>query len=646
MAVDINSELKKAANKTNVYKTYKEYKQSYDSLKKKGGDSQEPANKFISNQLDNFVDWRKKHTAGAKTFLDELIKQLKELKGSGIESDKLIKRVFLNSLKKVKPEIKNILIEEVKRSLACSNLQGYQFNTTYHIPVKSVDLLGIFELSTDDRIGKLFYEVKPVQYNSFPFSMNRELYQRTQNLNQPYSSVAGSNYLGVSQQNLFDISYVESYVDPISLQTIQGSFFKVELKPRQNLPLIDEFLNDYFESVDILDYKTFFTNLVDYVTGAISFGRGDGKLKLNSIQKVLLIMQRILGLCSDSNKEINVGGTSKVSEVDNVDESFYEFNDIDLRIINQITSDIKLGVVEFEECDNIKFPLNLDAVLTALDDLTFNEDTSDNNEINAASNVIYPALDDNFKLSVDAGFFQQFIKALINTVLSPKTVLPIMTVAAAMNQPIYKDISNMEDFLKKFKTFFNEFMTKVSAIFTKAVFEELKKEIKALVALLLQDISSEKTKKKYQMILAIVAVIPALTQVTKDFRECKSVLDELLQLLNIGVKKRLDALAAAGGELPLPLLLSAKLLDGYSPTRSFLNTIDNLQQLGVPTGPMPDGSPNKFLASIKAMIDGNSQEIAENGKVGIGVPSLTVIVPPFGAGPGKTIPKDAYGKFF
>ena len=27
MAVDINSELKKAANKTNVYKTYKEYKQ-------------------------------------------------------------------------------------------------------------------------------------------------------------------------------------------------------------------------------------------------------------------------------------------------------------------------------------------------------------------------------------------------------------------------------------------------------------------------------------------------------------------------------------------------------------------------------------------------------------------------------------------
>ena len=62
MAVDINNELKKATQKTNVYKTYKEYKQGYDKLKKKAGDSQEPANKAISQPLDKFVNWRKKHT--------------------------------------------------------------------------------------------------------------------------------------------------------------------------------------------------------------------------------------------------------------------------------------------------------------------------------------------------------------------------------------------------------------------------------------------------------------------------------------------------------------------------------------------------------------------------------------------------------
>ena len=35
MAVDINEELKKSANKTSVYKSYKEYKQQYEKLKKK-----------------------------------------------------------------------------------------------------------------------------------------------------------------------------------------------------------------------------------------------------------------------------------------------------------------------------------------------------------------------------------------------------------------------------------------------------------------------------------------------------------------------------------------------------------------------------------------------------------------------------------
>jgi hypothetical protein len=87
MAVDINEELKKSANKTSVYKSYKEYKTQYDQLKKKAGSSQESSNDFLSDQLSNFTKKRKKHTANSKTFLDELITQLKDLKGSGIESD-------------------------------------------------------------------------------------------------------------------------------------------------------------------------------------------------------------------------------------------------------------------------------------------------------------------------------------------------------------------------------------------------------------------------------------------------------------------------------------------------------------------------------------------------------------------------------
>ena len=62
MAVDINNELKKSTEKTNVYKTYSEYKKDYNELKKKSGDSQELNNKKLKQPIDKFVKGRKKHT--------------------------------------------------------------------------------------------------------------------------------------------------------------------------------------------------------------------------------------------------------------------------------------------------------------------------------------------------------------------------------------------------------------------------------------------------------------------------------------------------------------------------------------------------------------------------------------------------------
>ena len=141
------------------------------------------------------------------------------------------------------------------------------------------------------------------------------------------------------------------------------------------------------------------------------------------------------------------------------------------------------------------------------------------------------------------------------------------------------------------------------------------------------------------MILSIVSLIATPLNFVRDFRECKAGINDLLVLLNAGINRRINNLAQAGSDVPLPLLLSSRILDGYSPSRAFLNTIRNLEELGIPTGPMPDGSPNKFVASIKGMIDGNSKEIAQNGKVAIGVGPLTVTPA------GITIPTDAYGKF-
>jgi len=647
MSVDINQDLQNISTTLGVYQTYKEFKVGYTDLKKRAGSSFEEDQKYVKELLGNFdrTD-RKKQDNSCQPFIETLLKQLRQLKGSGFGTETFVKRIFLDTLKDLKGDLIDLLLDLFKKELNCGIDQTYQPNTTFFIPVSMVDLFGMLENSPEDKFGKLFYEpVTGATYSQYladptvkPFSMNRELYKRTQNLNQTFSSVEGDNYKGTSSQNLFDISYVESYVN-LTGGTEIGSYFKVELKPRQTILTPDQFLSDYLSSIDVLEFKNFFTYLSNFVTGAISFGQNDGKRKLGAIQKAMAFNKRISCLCSDGNQEISVAGTSKVSEIDNVDNSFFDLTEVELRIIEQNISNVKLGVVEFEDCDNVKVPLNSDALVDALDNLQFNEDTDDLNEFDNALNIINPAVNNTFTGSINSSYLKEFLNALVGSILSPKVILPFMTMLYATKQQVPPNVKNIEDFAKEYRTFYIEFVSKLLAKFTEKVLKELKKQIIKLVTLLNSDILSEKKQKIQDMILSIVSLIATPLNFVRDFRECKAGIDELLTLLNAGINKRVDKLAQAGKEVPLPLLLSSRLLDGFSPTRAFLNTIKNLDELGIPTGPMPDGSPNKFVASIKATIDGNSKEIAENGKVAIGVGPLTITPA------GITIPTDAYGKF-
>ena len=124
-----------------------------------------------------------------------------------------------------------------------------------------------------------------------------------------------------------------------------------------------------------------------------------------------------------------------------------------------------------------------------------------------------------------------------------------------------------------------------------------------------------------------------------DFRNCKSVIDEILKLLNLGISQ-------LNIGLPTFALAASKLLSGVSDTRALSNVIENLQKSGLPTGDLPDGSSNFMNNAFKGIIDGMNKEQAENGKTEVFIPPLTVVVPPFGVGPGVTKFSKGFGKSF
>lgn len=194
----------------------------------------------------------------------------------------------------------------------------------------------------------------------------------------------------------------------------------------------------------------------------------------------------------------------------------------------------------------------------------------------------------------------------------------------------FDDLTN---FMKTFKKFILNFMKKITAIFVEELFKILKKQIKVLVESILLEIVKEAKNKQISMYANIVYILLVIGQGVLDYGNCKSVIDEILKLLNLG-------LSQLNLGLPQFILAGASLLGGVSDTRAFSNVLEGLQKQGLPTGGAPDGGPNFMNLSMLSMIKGMNQEQAENGKTEVFIPPLT-ITPAF-----VTLPSKGYGKSY
>jgi hypothetical protein len=90
-------------------------------------------------------------------------------------------------------------------------------------------------------------------------------------------------------------------------------------------------------------------------------------------------------------------------------------------------------------------------------------------------------------------------------------------------------------------------------------------------------------------------------------------------------------------EIPPFLLFLSTFRTGFNDTRASLEVIKELQRAGIPTGPMPDGSPNLFLQSIVSQIKGTESERTKNSKM-VSMTPPQVITPS-----GFTVPRPMTG---
>ena len=662
MGLDLNNDYDKAKTKISAYQTTIENKKNDLSKKKeKAKTSLDKKKSDVIKQLNeldkgtnNLKNQVKNEIKNQLEQLLDLFKQTLPPKGGGALST--ISGFFLQAAEKTKEQVKGLLVEEIISTIGCSEEQSYEdkLNQPIYIKVSQIDLFKRLKFSPEDDDAKYYYENEPTNPGAIPSSTNRILYERLQNLGQSYQTQFSSGYKGASGQDLFDVEYVQFY--PAVNPTNFGDYLKITLKPQLNSATsVSDFLTDYYGSIDVLQFDVLSAELMNALTGVFDFSMKISSDEMREQKKFDLILKRIMGVCTDPTKKIDVSGTAKLSDEDNIDDSFFEVSNQELRSIENDINNRLAGVVEFEDCGNLQLPVNVLGTRQILDEVITKKGESGKvdrvqqaideiaNDPNWKNLVPKLGIDLNIKASLDTSLITQLPKIVFKTILSPKVMLGFLVMVKGISSQFSTQLDSLfddlENFMKTFRKFTVNFMRKIMAIYVKELFDIVKKNVKLLVEKILNDIIKEAKNKQLQMYSSIVYALLVLGQAFVDYRNCKSVIDEILKLLNL-------ALSKGGSGLPLFVLAGSKLLGGVSDTRSFANTIEGIQAAGLPTGDAPDGGPNMMNMAFMAMIKGQNKEQAENGKTEIFIPPLTVVVPPFGAGPGITKIAKGYGKSY
>ena len=689
---DLNQSYESAKSQINSIKSYKDISAAAKQLKSSAGDSFEQSTASLNSSLDKISKQQKRYLRDQPTSFDQLLELINITNGSGLSSTKYLKKKLLEVVVKIEPQVQQIISEEALKVLGCSQEQtfnGYDKTnlnlnplTTLpvgdgiYVPVQSLDLASLLKTPVNGQLGKISYE-KPdpsVQsgvfrqyYGPLPFPMNKELNLRMENsnLNRSFYQEYGKYYRGTSGLDLFDFVY-----SPTNQYGVNQDCYRVALinKPANTLTIsgvtsgqsinkVGEFLKDYYSTIKLIDSVNVAESLVNIISGAISIKSNLSAQEIEQGTKFSLIIQRILGLCFDNRREIDVSGISKVAELDGVDDTFFEFTEVDLRTIDTRITNIQNGVMEFEDCDNVKLPVDYE---TLVDELVKFRDVSDTlnleDQVAAISDILdtiyqnpewkaFLPTNFNLEVAVNKDILKQIPLAVASAVLSPKVLFPIFTLLQVVesqakntyNQNITSAntiiqsgnttlggvnniVNNSTDFLKVFKTFNIQVISKIGAIFLKTLYEILKKDIINLISSVISDVSKSARLKKYTIILRLVNVLLILAQLVDDYRKCKSLITDILLLLK-------TIFGRSDGSIPMPLLLLSQFLPGTSPERATINTIELLQSVGIPTGTLPDGSPNLMGIYNLMTHKGSDKEESENGKT-----EGVVIVPPLTGG--------------
>jgi hypothetical protein len=465
---------------------------------------------------------------------------------------------------------------------------------------KEFDFFNMLKVPPESDYGKIMYELK--NSNTSKEKINRNLYSAFTSLNHKYQYDTPSN------KTLF----VANWDTTTQQFNISGLSRNYTGSTTQN-PKLNEFFDDYYSNMDMPDLVNIVKQAMFLTTkcakisvdkNGVSVGGAPTGMEDNlawgpdldkAINDFERFINKIFAFCNQ--KPNGLGGQTAFNSFNEDDEDanfYFDFDDVE-GIDLQDEDARRRKVLVFKDCNNYEVPYNANHMedfiylegKVALNDwvnLTLNKVATDAYE-QSYGGIQLP----DFQFSIHLGFIVNIPKAIIASLLSPKILLPI----AIIYKLFIGVVLDVKDLLKKMKEWVLCIVNELFWKFIREFWKRVKTDLKNFLLKIVKRILKDKLKRYYYVIAALMALLKKIIE--SGIETC----EDLFEAIGYAIEIALDLAGGADFHIPLPLLLIADKLPGFSTVKTTMEAQEKMRAMGIPTGPV-NGEPNYFTAAFDA----------------------------------------------
>jgi hypothetical protein len=382
-----------------------------------------------------------------KDIVPYLLDVLKVVVGSNALQD-LTGQLFTKMVDAAEPQLKTIVKKQVVQYNSGQPLPAY-FTAGISVPAKSVDVFGTLKTNPNSASGSMLY-------SSNPDSFNKKAYTAILN--------AGTD---TSFGNLL-----------INYNATTDSFV---FKPNGASPSIGKWLGDFVDHTQIIDKKTFISNVMNAFYGSITKNQ---KKTVEQVYQELQVNKLIEQLVNDNDS--------------------FVISPEDYEALQQQAEQIVNGVVYYDMgCGIMAASLPLSGLSSLVTSISGSSDPFFvGNQVNATidqSTTGTPVVAEANKQTVKDGFFQRLIKLISQMLANLVTLSPqiraLLAISSAFQNNGIPQIGNPLDDLKKSKIYLKCVIQDAMRMINKFIFQLVITFLMALLNPVIRKIIKEKVNQ-------------------------------------------------------------------------------------------------------------------------------------------------------